>query len=66
MSPNGITHEHEPESPATPPDLRAIATKVESLSHQIDSLFGADSNLRELFYNKILPLIHEAEERKIG
>ncbi len=67
MSPNNvILYEHEPESPTTPPDLSTLAAKVESLSRQIDSLFGNDSDLRQLFFEKILPLIHEAEERKIG
>ncbi|GAH67035.1 unnamed protein product, partial [marine sediment metagenome] len=65
MPDEAITYEHEPESLTAPPDLRALAAKVESLSHQIDSLFGNDSDLRQLFFEKILPLIHEAEERKI-
>lgn len=67
MSPNGITYEQPAERPTTPPpNLEALAAKVESLSHQIDSLFGNNSDLRQLFYEKLLPLIHEAEERKIG
>ena len=66
MNRNAITYEHEPESRTPPPDLRVLAAEVRRLRHQIDSLFGSDSNLRELFYSKILPLIHEAEERKIG
>ena len=66
MSPNGITYDQPPERPTRPPDLETLATEVRKLRQQIDSLLGSDSNLRQLFYNKILPLIHEAEERKIG
>ena len=66
MSPNGINYVQPPERPTRPSDLEALAAKVERLSHQIDSLFGSDSDLRELFFEKLLPLIHEAEERKIG
>jgi len=66
MDPNVISYEHEPERPTAPPDLRTLAAEVRKLRQQIDSLFSSDNNLRELFYSKILPLIREAEERKIG
>ena len=66
MISNGITY-NQPEPPTrSPEEEQTTAAKLETLRRQFESLFGNHSNLREFFYDKLLPLIHEAEERKIG
>lgn len=66
MSPNGIIYNQKEQPPRLPEEAQTPAIKLEALRRQFDSLFGDSTNLRDFFYEKLLPLIREAEERKIG
>lgn len=64
MSPNGIRYD-QPEPPTRlPAEEQTTEAKLEALRRQFDSLFGDSTNLRDFFYEKLLPLIREAEERR--
>lgn len=46
------------------PDFLALIEEIRALRKQIESLFGESEDIREVFYERLLPLILEHEERK--
>lgn len=64
MSPNGIIYNQKEQPLRLPEEAQTPAAKLEALRHQFDSLFADSTNLRDFFYEKLLPLIREAEERR--
>lgn len=65
MSPNRITQIQRGQlTPRLPEVEQTAVAKLDALRRQFDSLFGDSSNLRDFFYEKLLPLILEAEERR--